>query len=603
MKRTEQHNKQPSITINTAAFEEAKATPYYTCSNDGIYYHTFTTDKHGAISEDAPLRLSDMIRLIGRGTDDAGNHYRVIEWKDRLNHETHTDALPMADIGSSWGRLQGMGIAIHANRRKRELLADYLQSEGSNTAYAITNRAGWHKGSYILPSGDILTADNKAARTLYNGDKSQAPHYTTAGELTDWQQHIARFAMGNSRLCLALGTAFAAPLMRLLDIEGGGFHLYGDSSDGKTTAAKVALSVWGKPDDLKLSWEGTSYAFTNTANAHNDGLIILDEIGQAAPRVVARTAYSIFNGTSKQQGKAEGGNRQLNRWRVLVLSTGEKTMHGYLKSGGTDWQAGQANRMPSIPANAGKGLGVFDTLHDFDNGADMAEHLNHTANQYYGTAGRAFIAKLLTNPEAATKHAWQTMQAFTAALPALSGQARRVGNRFAMVAAALELADHWGIIDNPTATASIKQCFDDWYSINGSGKYEDTRIIEQAEAFMQQHADGWRFDDWSKKGTSPEHAGYTRFTFQELKTQNATQGKNLKDDELTALQEYWIIPKVFENEICQGFDIAKVCAVLHGIEWLRPSMEGNRRRWKHKRYGKGRYYVLVGIEPPEQSED
>ena len=53
--------------------------------------------------------------------------------------------------------------------------------------------------------------------------------YQPNGELTDWQQNIARYAVGNSRLCLALGASFAAPLLSLLNEESGGFHLMGDS--------------------------------------------------------------------------------------------------------------------------------------------------------------------------------------------------------------------------------------------------------------------------------------------------------------------------------------------------------------------------------------
>ncbi|WP_372510843.1 DUF927 domain-containing protein [Neisseria mucosa] len=68
-----------------------------------------------------------------------------------------------------------------------------------------------------MPSGETITADGKTHTVIYNGDTSQAAAYRPNGELTDWQQSIARYAAGNSRLCLALGTSFAAPLLSLLD--------------------------------------------------------------------------------------------------------------------------------------------------------------------------------------------------------------------------------------------------------------------------------------------------------------------------------------------------------------------------------------------------
>lgn len=437
-----------------------------------------------------------------------GNHYRIIQWTDHLNRQTLTAAIDMQDIGNNWGKLQRLGITIHANRRKRELLADYLQSEGDHTAYTITDRAGWHDNAYILPNGDIITADDQSATIHYNGDKSQAKAYQPNGSLEDWQTHLAKYAIGNSRLSLALGAAFAAPLMRLLDIEGGGVHLYGDSSDGKTTVAKAALSVWGNPDQLKLTWEGTGHGFSNIAAARNDGLLILDEIGQAAPRVVAHTAYAVINGTGKIQGAKEGGNREIKQWRVFVLSTGEKTLQNYTETGGADWQAGQANRLPSLPANVGKGYGIYDTLHGHPNGAEQSEAIEHAANRYYGTAGRAYIRAILADPNTTTDRANRIIEAFTASLPPLTGQARRVGKRFAAIAAALELAHYFGIINHPAASLTIKQCFDDWFAINGSGKYEDRRIIETTEGWLQQYAHSPRFTYWTNQATERDHAGY-----------------------------------------------------------------------------------------------
>ncbi|ULJ68368.1 DUF927 domain-containing protein [Wielerella bovis] len=131
--------------------------------------------------------------------------------------------------------MQNLGLTVYSGRQKREWLADYLQEQGSRENWLITDKAGWINGAYVLPSGEILhTSKNK--RIFYNGDKSQADAYVISGSLKQWQDNIAKYATGNSRLCLALGISFAAPLLSLLRVESGGFHLCGDSSIGKTTA-------------------------------------------------------------------------------------------------------------------------------------------------------------------------------------------------------------------------------------------------------------------------------------------------------------------------------------------------------------------------------
>lgn len=328
-------------------------------------------------------------------------------------------------------------------------------------------------------------------------------------------------------------------------------------------------------------------AFSNVANARNDGLLVLDEIGEAPAKVVSLTAYSVLDGKGKIQGAKEGGNRPVDKWRVLVLSTGEQTLEAYLKANNADLHAGQATRLPSIPANAGKGHGVFDVLHDFTNGASFSEHLNTAANQYYGAAGRAFIDHLQADVTAAKSTAQTAMADFLSLLPELSHQARRVGTRFALVAAALVLAKQYDILPNQTdqeLQAAIKQCFDAWLEREGTGKREDRRIIEQAKGFMQVNANS-RFQRLPLDAiphAMPNLAGYQ---------------EPFKID--SGIMVYYVIPEVFSNEIAKGFDTAKACEVLHATnEWLQKT----NGRWQKQKRINGelqRFYVLVGTVPSE----
>ena len=485
-------------------------------------------------------KLGEYPAMIGRITDSGGRttglHLTYTHGGQKLALHHYGERLPAKKMRrrrprlAGWRALQRLGIAIKAGRRKRERLADYLQSSGKNTRWQLARKAGWHDDAYILPSGDIL---GEAENIHYHGDTSQGKDYQPRGDLADWQQ-LARLAEDNSRLCLALGCAFAAPLLDLLGHESGGFHLYGDSSDGKTTAALFALSVWGNPKGLKLTWEGTAHGFSNTAAARNDGLLVLDEIGQASARTAAQTAYAVLNGTGKIQGAKEGGNRAINRWRIMLLSTGEKTLDGYLKTEGKDWQAGQATRLPAIPADAGKGFGIYDTLHGFAGGAELSEHLTSEGEKNHGTAGRAYIAHLAT-------------------IDAV-GEARKHIDAF---------------MD----------------AIQGSGKHEDRKIIEQAEDFLQTWGMTNRFAWRTWRGgegdpqTYSDHAGYKEAIGDQMK--------------------FWITPAVFRGEIARGYEANKACQVLHAIGWLQRDKDN---RWQHKLKGKGRYYILIGIEPPGEED-
>ena len=571
MKNTETAKQESPNDYNLENIEPFRPRPHFDTNNRGVWWINVRTDKDGDIIEAEPLLLSDPIDIIGTGQDNDGAYYRIIKFKDKITRQQKTAALPQAEIadGKCWGRLGFYGLFIESNPTKRRKLADYLQKEGSQAAFTITDRAGWHEDSYIMPSGETITATDKDPAIIYNGDTSQAKAYQPNGELTDWQQNIARYAVGNSRLCLALGASFAAPLLSLLNEESGGFHLMGDSSDGKTTAAKVALSVWGKPSGSLLSWSGTKIGFSNTAAARNDGLLVLDEIGQASPHVIGDTVYSVMNGINKVQGAKQGGNRALSRWKVMMFSTGEKTPDSILKHHKGDWNAGQAARLPSIRAAAQ--YGIYDTLHGFEDGALLSEHIAQSAEKYHGTAGRLFIRQLLDNLEQAKQQATERMAAFMATIPELSGQARRVAKRFAIAAAALELAAPVTGLPVGVGMAGVKKCFDEWLEANGAGKHEDRRIIEQAEDFIAQHALGTRFMEWSDKSTNKDHAGYRK-----------QEGEKL---------ELWVIRRVFADEIAQSFDEAKVCRVLADNGLLKYNHKN--RGYQHQRKGNGWFHVLA----------
>ena len=173
--------------------------------------------------------------------------------------------------------------------------------------------------------------------------------------------------------------------------------------------------------------------------------------------------------------------------------------------------------------------------------------------------------------EQAKQHATERMAAFMATIPELSGQARRVAKRFAIAAAALELAAPVTGLPVGVGMAGVKKCFDEWLEANGAGKHEDRRIIEQAEDFIAQHALGTRFMEWSDKSTNKDHAGYRK-----------QEGEKL---------ELWVIRRVFADEIAQSFDESKVCRVLADNGLLKYNHKN--RGYQHQRKGNGWFHVLA----------
>jgi putative DNA primase/helicase len=175
-------------------------------------------------------------------------------------------------------------------------------------------------------------------------------------------------------------------------MDGAGFHFFDDSTRGKSTVAKAACSVWGYFGKYARTWKATSNGIEGAALLFNDGLMILDEIGDGDAKEISDTLYLLGNGKGKQRATVLGNARAVNTFRVVVLSNGEHTMQAHLAKKGLVVKAGQLARFPQIPL-FGK-YGAFDDLHGYQGGAAFSAAIVSKAAECYGVAGRAYLEQL-----------------------------------------------------------------------------------------------------------------------------------------------------------------------------------------------------------------
>ena len=96
-----------------------------------------------------------------------------------------------------------------------------------------------------------------------------------AGTAEAWAAEIAAPFEGDSNVALAFGTFFAAPLLEFAGEPGGGFHIFGQSTIGKTMASAAGQSIYGWPhetadDTFGVGWGGTEAGFDALALARTD---------------------------------------------------------------------------------------------------------------------------------------------------------------------------------------------------------------------------------------------------------------------------------------------------------------------------------------------
>ncbi|MGK3947082.1 DUF927 domain-containing protein, partial [Streptomyces caeruleatus] len=76
-----------------------------------------------------------------------------------------------------------------------------------------------------------------------------------------------------------------------------GVHIWGESSNGKTTTARIGASVWGNctkgtnGNNRIVSWNATATGFEVQAALHSSSLLVLDEMGEAEKEDIIKTVY------------------------------------------------------------------------------------------------------------------------------------------------------------------------------------------------------------------------------------------------------------------------------------------------------------------------
>lgn len=516
---------------------------------------------------------------------DGGGWGYLLAFDDPLGR-TKQWAMPARMLSGDGGEyrsmLLNMGLRIAPSPRARNLLTQYIQTREPEAFATCTDRIGWHGHAFVLPHE---TVGDTAERIVFQTDNAVENTFRLKGTPEAWRERVGALCAGNSRLAFAVACAFAGPLLRPAGVESGGFHFRGDSSSGKTTALKVAASVYGGASYLQR-WRTTDNALEAIAAQHSDCLLILDELAQVDPKTAGECAYMLANEQSKARATRNGTPRARLAWRLLFLSAGELGLADHMAEGMKRTRTGQEVRMADIPADAGAGLGAFEALHGHEGGAALARHITGQAASVYGATGRAWFEWLTNNADTLKARIRKASAALAMQLipDAASGQVVRVGERFALVGAAGELATEAGLTGWEAGQSewAARTCFNAWLAARGGiGNGEVAAMLRQVRRFLESHGEG-RFTWWHRGADAHgpktlSRAGYRRLVNATGKPINTVKEHDTEfpDPAIYGLPsdvgvEFFVLSETFKAEVCQGFDHVAVCRVLLEHECLIP---------------------------------
>jgi putative DNA primase/helicase len=237
--------------------------------NDGVYLLFETGGKK---------RIADMIIVTALGTglqDDAA--YTIIKFQDKDGKkkiEVVPTSLLTAGTKDFIKRMTDAHYIWPEARAHRERLVAALSVQNPAGRIAVTVVPGWHEIRYVLPDMIASPTGDDWTCHFYRNDNVLLPNLVCSGDRAGWQKHVVKSCRTSSRLRLAMGAAFAAPILRKVNLDTFGFYFVGKTSKGKTLCLKVAGSVAGlNAEGGPTSWDGTPTGFQHLALGHRDNVM------------------------------------------------------------------------------------------------------------------------------------------------------------------------------------------------------------------------------------------------------------------------------------------------------------------------------------------
>lgn len=545
----------------------------------GVYWHGFKRSAGDDDSDDdkadRPITdewIATPVTVAARTTNsDDGSEGRFL----RLLTDSGTKEwiIPMEVFGGSGEdarrTLFGMGVIIAL--KKRGQFMEYLLDQHPAEVFATTCRPGWHEsGAFVLP-GRTIGSD----KVRYQASAKGQNLFSVRGSLECWKIEVAAKCEGNPVLTLAIGCALAGPLLSLVGVLGGGVHLVGDSSSGKSLAQLIGSSVWGDPGIFAASWDMTKGGLEIEASSRNDTMLPLDEIKRADPKRVQEMAYSLANGQGKGTMTRDREARGKLSWRLLALSSGERSLSEHAAISGNAAHAGAELRM--VDVNAGtRTHRAFDELHGLE-GADFHRQLTVAVGANHGHIGPAFVEKLLASDD--RPGLLEDFAGIRAQFVEDNAQAGRVADRFAVIALAGEMAIAYDLLPwaPGTALADCQLLYGEWLSRVGGGNAEDRQILAGILDFIDKH-------------------GSSRFSDVEDQTLDTKVFNRAGYWEVVGAKRLYLFNKSALTEAAHGHGLARVVKALEGAGALaKHDTDRDSRRTKKYRLpagGSARLYVI-----------
>lgn len=219
--------------------------------------------------------------------------------------------------------------------------------------------------------------------STYNGPYDVRPR----GSYGDYMSMVKDEVLGNPLMEFILVSGLSSVLLAYLSdeysLDSLVIHLVSDSTTGKSTALKLAASLWSvtdvKADSLFSSYNGTNNAILNKLTGFFGIPYCLDEISMSSMPNYTSFTYTLVNGVDKERLSKDSKLLEKKSWLVTLLSNGERSILGLASK------------------NKGIAARVFEIKNEtFTRNAENAETIQRVIQKNYGLVGPKYAEYILS---------------------------------------------------------------------------------------------------------------------------------------------------------------------------------------------------------------
>lgn len=272
--------------------------------------------------------------------------------------------------------LSGRGISVTSENAK--FLVRYLADvENSNEDYIqvqySSSKLGWIGKDFLPYDTEIIFDGDSRYRQLFESIQEY-------GNREAWYRHVRELRKsGRMEVKLMLAASFSSVLISMLGGLPYFVDLWGETEGGKSVTLMLAASVWADPDESKYigDFKTTEVALEAKADMLNHLPLMLDDTSKTSARVrdnFEGVVYDLCSGKGKSRSNKDLGINRENRWRLAILTNGERPLNSYVNQGGA------MNRILELEC----GERVYRD----------PQHTAEVVKKNYGFAGKDFIQVL-----------------------------------------------------------------------------------------------------------------------------------------------------------------------------------------------------------------